>query len=136
MSAFSNHLEQALINATLRGGSYSGGPVYVALFTTDPTDAGTGSEVSDSAYARQQCHTTTPSDGWDVPHASEGYTSNSKQITFPAIVDGQVSVTHWAIYDAETGGNLLYHAALTNPKTLDPSDVLSFPVGALKVTLA
>jgi len=136
MSAFSNHLEQALINATLRGGTYTGGAVYVALFTSDPTDAGTGTEVADSAYARQQCHSTTVADGWDIPHASEGYTANAKQITFPAIVDGQVSVTHWALYDAATGGNLLYHAPLTNPKTLDPSDVLSFPVGSLKVTLA
>lgn len=136
MSAFSNHLEQSLINATLRGGNYSGGAVYIAVFESDPTDAGTGIEVSDSGYARQQSHTTTPSDGWDAPHATDGYTANSKTITFPAIVDGQVAVTHWAIYDAVTGGNLLYHASLTNPKTLDPSDVLSFPVGALKVTLA
>ena len=136
MSAFSNHLEQSLINATLRGGSYTGGTVYVSLFTTDPTDAGGGAEVVDSGYARQQCHTTVVSDGWDVPHATDGYSANAKQITFPAIVDGQLSVTHWALYDAPTGGNLLYHAPLTNPKTLDPSDVLSFPIGALKVTLA
>jgi len=136
MSAFSNHLEQSLINATLRGGSYTGGAVYVALFTTDPTDAGSGSELADSGYARQQCHTTTVSDGWDVPHATDGYTANAKLITFPAIVDAQVSVTHWALFDAASGGNLLYHASLTNPKTLDASDVLSFPIGALKITLA
>ena len=49
MSAFSDYLEAALINATLRGGTYTGGGVYVALFKADPTDAGTGAEVTTPA---------------------------------------------------------------------------------------
>lgn len=134
MSAFSNHLETSLINATLRGGTYTGAGVYIALFKTDPTDAGSGQELTDSAYRRIQAHTTTPSDGFVVP--ADGVTTNAKTIIFPAIVDAQVTITHWAIYDALTAGNLLYHSSLLNPKTLDPSDVLSFPIGSLSVTLS
>lgn len=135
MSAFSDYLEQQVINATLRGGTYTGGKVYIALFTSDPNDDASGTELSDSGYARQVAGDPASS-GFDAPDATGGDTANSNVITFPAIVDAQVTVTHWGIYDALTGGNLLYHAALTNPKTLDPSDVLSFPVGSLTATLA
>ena len=54
MAALSNYLENALINATLRNTSYtSPSTVYVGLFTTDPTDAGSGTEVSGGSYARE-----------------------------------------------------------------------------------
>lgn len=134
MSAFSDYLENTLVSATLRGATYTGGAVYVALFKTDPTDAGTGAEMSDSGYVRQRAHTTVASDGFTVP--ANGVTSNSRNIVFPAIIDAQATVTHWAIFDAQTAGNLLYHAPLLNPKTLDPTDVLSFPIGSLTVTLS
>lgn len=134
MAAFSDYLENTLINATLRGGTYTGTGVYAALFTTDPTDAGVGTELSDAAYQRQRAHTTVASDGFIVP--ANGVTSNARNIVFPPITDAQVTVTHWGIFDAQSAGNLLYHAALLNPKTLDPTDVLSFPIGSLSVTLA
>lgn len=135
MSAFSDYLEGQLINATIRGGSYTGGLVYIALFTTNPTDAKTGTELADSGYIRQVAGSPASS-GFDAPDATGGNTANSAVITFPAVVDAQVVVTHWAIFDAQSSGNMLYHAALTNIKTLDVSDVLSFPIGALTVTLA
>lgn len=134
MSAFSDYLENTLINSTLRGGTYTGGAVYIALFTSDPTDAGTGTEVRDSGYVRQKAHTSTASDGFTVP--ANGVSTNAKNIVFPAVVDAQTTITHWAIFDAQTAGNLLYHSALLNPKTLDPTDVVSFPIGSLSVTLA
>lgn len=134
MSAFSDHLEAALINTTLRGATYTGGSVFIALFTADPTDAGTGAELTDSGYIRQRAHATVASDGFTVP--ANGSSSNTKNIIFPAIVDAQKTITHWGIFDAQTSGNLLYHSSMLNPKTLDPTDVLSFPVGSLIVTLS
>lgn len=134
MSGFSDYLENSLFSTILRGGTYTGGAIYVALFKTDPTDAGTGAELSDSAYVRQRAHTTVISDGFTAPANGSG--SNTRTLTFPAIADVQVSITHWGLFDAQTGGNLLFHAPLQNPKTLDPSDVLSFPVGSLLVNLA
>jgi len=134
MAAFSDYLENTLINATLRGGTYTGTGVYVALFTSDPTDAGTGNELADSAYQRQRAHTSVASDGFIVP--ANGVTSNARNIIFPAIVGAQTTITHWGIFDAQNAGNLLYHSSLLNPKTLDPTDVLSFPIGSLSVTLS
>lgn len=133
MSAFSDYLENTLVNATLRGGTYTGGAVYAALFTSDPTDAGTGAEVVDSGYVRQRAHASVASDGFTVP--ANGATSNARNLIFPAIVDSQKVVTHWGLFDAQTSGNLLYHSSMLNPKTLDPTDVLSFPIGSLIVTL-
>lgn len=135
MSGFSDHLENEIVDATLRGGTYSGGTVYAALFDADPTDATlAGTEISDSGYVRKQCHTTTASDGFTAPN--NGVTTNAKTIQFNAIVDAQVIVTHWAIFDSQTNGSMLYHAALSTNKTLDVSDVLSFPIGALSITLS
>lgn len=131
MSAFSDYLENALFSAVLRGGTYTGGAVYIALFTSDPTDAAGPGEVSDSGYSRQRAHTATPSDGFTAP--ANGVGTNAKNIVFPAIIDSQVTVTHWAVFDSLTAGNMLYHAALLNPKTLDPTDVISFPIGSLQI---
>ena len=66
----SNHLENALINATLRNTSYtSPATVYVALFTTDPTDAGSGTEVSGGSYARTSVTFAAPSNGASASNA-------------------------------------------------------------------
>lgn len=134
MAAFSDSLEVALINATLRGTTYVGGLVYIAAFTGDPTDAGNGPEVSDSGYARQVAGNPASS-GFEVPDPTGGETSNSNIISFPAIVDAPVDVTHWAVFDAATGGEMRYHGVLANIKMLDVTDVLAFPKGSLVITL-
>lgn len=136
MAGFSDYTESKVIDALLRGDSITGGAVYIALFTTDPNDDATGAECADSGYTRQQAHSSAPSDGFSAPHATDGHTSNQQVVSFPAIVDTRITVTHWAIFDALTGGNMLFSGALTNAKDLDPSDVLSFPVGSLKITLS
>jgi hypothetical protein len=75
MAEMSNFLENALINATLRNTSYtSPATVYVALYTTDPTDADTGTEVSGNGYARQSVTFGAPSNGASV---------NSGAVEFP-----------------------------------------------------
>lgn len=48
MSALSNVHASTLLNASLRSGTY-----YLALFLTDPTASGTGTEVSGGGYARK-----------------------------------------------------------------------------------
>lgn len=48
MSALSNVHASTLLNTSLRSGTY-----YLALFLTDPTASGTGTEVSGGGYARK-----------------------------------------------------------------------------------
>lgn len=129
MSAFSNYTEDKIIDIFLRNGAYTpAATVYLALYTTDPTDANSGTECSFTNYARQSV-------AWTA--SSNGVTQNTAQIDFPSNGSaGSVTVTHVGVLDASTSGNLLFHAPLTTSKTLQPGDVLSFAAGALQITVA
>lgn len=128
MSAISNYLENALINGTLRASSYTApSTVYVALFTSDPTDAGSGTECSGSAYVRQSASFAAP---------SNGASTTSADIQFPQAGGSWGTITHFGIFDASSSGNLLYHGALTVSKTIDTGDVFKIAAGSLTVTLA
>jgi hypothetical protein len=128
MAAISDYLENALINATLRNTGYSSpATVYVALFTTDPTDDGSGTEVTGGSYARVAATFGAP---------SNGASSTSADVQFAQATVNWGTVTHFGIYDAATSGNLLYHGQLTVSKTIDTGDIFKIPSGQLTVTLA
>jgi hypothetical protein len=124
----SNFLENALINATLRATTYTSvATVYVSLWTSDPTDAGSGTEVSGGSYARTAVTFAAP---------SNGVTTNSADVTFPTAT-GSWGVVGWiGINDAATSGNLLYHSPLDTSKTIDSGDIFKISTGNLSVTLA
>ena len=128
MSELSNHLENKFLDITLKGGTaYNVATPYLALFTTDPTDAGSGTECSWSGYARQAMTFGT---------VSGGSVSSSGTITFPAVAGSNVTITHIGIYDASSSGNLLYHTVLDASKTLSADDVMSVASGGISVTLS
>ena len=128
MAEMSNYLENALINATLRNTTYtSPATVYVSLWTTDPTDAGSGTEVSGGSYARTSVTFGAP---------SNGVTTNSAAVEFPQATASWGTVAYFGINDASTGGNLLYHSPVTTSKTIDTGDIFKFASGAISVTLA
>ena len=128
MAEMSNYLENALINGTLRATSYTAPTtVYVALYTSDPTDADTGTEVSGTSYARQSVTFGAP---------SNGVTTNSAAVEFPQAGGSWGTVTYIGLRDASTAGNLLYHTALDTSKTIATGDVFRIAIGSLSVTLA
>lgn len=125
--SMSDYLENALLNAVLRNTPYtSPSQVYVALFTSDPTDAGTGTEVSGGGYARQSVTFNAP---------SNGQVTNAADILFPVATASWGTVTHVGIYDAATGGNLLFSGALTTSKTISANDQLKIAAGSLSISL-
>lgn len=124
----SNYLENALINATLRNTTYtSPATVYVSLWTTDPTDAGSGTEVSGGSYARTAVTFGAP---------SNGVTTNSAAVEFPQATASWGTIAYFGINDASTSGNLLYHSPVTTSKTIDTGDIFKFASGSISVTLA
>jgi hypothetical protein len=128
MAEMSNYLENALINATLRNTSYtSPATVYVALYTTDPTDADTGTEVSGNGYARQSVTFGAPSNGASV---------NSGAVEFPQATGSWGTIAYIGLRDASSGGNLLYHSPLDASKTISTGDVFRISAGNLSVTLS
>jgi len=128
MSEMSNYLENALINATLRNTSYtSPTTVYLALYTDDPTDADTGTEVTGNGYARQSITFGAP---------SNGASTNTAAIEFPQATGSWGTVSYIGIRDASTAGNLLYHTALDASKAIATGDVFRVAIGSLSVTFA
>lgn len=128
MSQMSNYLENALINGTLRGSTYTApATVYVALYTSDPTDADAGTEVSGGSYARQSVTFGAP---------SNGVSTNTGAVTFPTASASWGTLTHIGIRDASTAGNLLYYAPLAESKTIGSGDIFTIAVGQISATLA
>lgn len=128
MAEMSNYLEGALINATLRNTSYtSPATVYLALYTSDPTDADTGTEVTGNGYARQSITFGAP---------SNGVSTNTAAIEFPQATGSWGTVAYVGIRDASTSGNLLFHTALDASKTIATGDVFRVAIGSLSVTFA
>lgn len=124
----SNFLENALINGTLRATSYTAPTtVYVGLYTSDPTDANTGTEVSGGSYARTSVTFGAPSDGVSL---------NSAAVEFPQATGSWGTVGWIGLLDASTSGNLLYHTPLDISKTIASGDIFKIAIGSLSVTLA
>ena len=124
----SNYLEDALINVTLRATAYTApATVYVSLWTSDPTDAGSGTEVSGGSYARTAVTFAAP---------SNGVTTNDADVTFPTATASWGVVGWIGINDAASSGNLLYHSPLDTSKTIDSGDIFKISTGNLSVTLS
>lgn len=131
MGALTNYIEDELIKHIFRTGTMTKpAGLHVALFTAAPGEAGGGTEVTGGSYARVA---NAPGDAnWAATAAGNGTTSNAVAVTFPAPTANWGSVTHWGIFDAASGGNLLIYAALTTPKTINNGDAApSFAPGAL-----
>lgn len=136
MAAMSDYLEGKIIDHLFRTATFSKpSALYVGLFTAAPSDSGGGTEVSGGAYVRAQLD---PADAnWAAPTAGDGVTSNSVLIQFAEPTANWGTVSHFAIFDASSGGNMLFHGALTQAKSVNNGDAgPSFAIGALEITFA
>lgn len=128
MAALSDYLENLLLDWSMTAGAATRPTAwYLALYTAAPTDAGGGTEVSTGGYARQTIA---------FGAAAAGTTSNTGTVTFTASGASWGSITHIGILDALTVGNLLWHGAMTTPRTIGDGDSLEFAIGAVDLTLA
>ena len=135
MAGLSDYAEAACLNALLRGITLNAANVAslrLALYTSDPGDAGSGAEVQGSWYVR------VPTGAFTAPAPSGSgaqAVSNINAVTFASVKDAAGTITHAGIIDAGSGGNLLFSNAMPSPKTLQIGDVLSFAPGALIASL-
>jgi hypothetical protein len=130
MGGFSNYWENKILDHLFGKGSYTPPTIYVGLSTADPTDDGSGlDEPSGGGYTRVQ---TSASD-WNV--ASNGSLDNAGNITFAQASGNWGMITHFALFDAATAGNMLAHGALSQSKSISESDTVRFQAGDLQVSL-
>jgi len=142
MSAFSNYLENAIINWAFGNTAMPTqlATVYVSLHTADPSETG-ASEVTGGNYARIAVAAT----GWTKNASNPASATNAAEIAFPT--SGTVTwsattgsgVTHVGIWDAQVGvgtPNFLFGGALTTPKIVNVGDVFKFTANNLTITVA
>jgi hypothetical protein len=124
--SFTNDLETRVLQWALTNGSVTRPTAWwVGLFTAAPGEAGGGTEISGNAYTREAVTFTV----------SGNLATNDAAIEWPTATGTWGTITHIAVFDAETSGNMLVYATLTSSKTIASGDVLRVPSGDLDVTL-
>jgi hypothetical protein len=130
MGSFADHWENEILDHLFGKGNYTPPTIHVGLSTADPGDDGTGlSEPSGSGYAR----VATSAADWNS--ASGGSLDNANAIEFPQATGSWATITHFALFDASTGGNMLAHGSLTQSKAIASGDTARFAAGDLDVSL-
>ncbi len=112
-----------------KGGAYTFAhtSVYVGLFTADPTETGDQSnEISGGSYARVQPE-------WDTVDLDTK--SIRSDIDFPTATASWGTITHVALLDALTGGNMLAFQPIPSPPTIADGDTARLQVGTFTSTL-
>jgi hypothetical protein len=126
MSSFSDYLENAVLDYVFRNtGTPTSAAVHLALFTAAPTDAGGGTEVSGSGYARQVV-------AFDA--AAAGAITNTDAESFTASGGSFGAVVAVGIFDAATVGNMIAWDDITSA-TINDGDTLTFAIGDIDISL-
>lgn len=128
MSAASDFLEDALANHLLNNVSYpSPANIFLGLSTADPLDDGSGlAEPVGNGYARIDPGSFT---------VVGGVGTNDADAEFPLATGSWGTLTHFAIFDAASGGNMLIHGALAASVTIGANEVPRFAAGQLSVAV-
>jgi len=127
MAGFSDYLENKVVGHVFGGSAYTApATLYVALYTSAPSDTGGGTEVSGGAYARQTAAFTISADT----------ASNTSAIEYPTATADYGTVVAVGVFDASSSGNLLAYGNLTTSKTVSNGDVFRFNAGAIDITVA
>ena len=132
MSAASDYLEDAVLDHVLGNTTYTQpATLYLGLFTADTglESNSPSAEVSagGTAYVRKTITFNT---------ASGGTSDNAATVTFDAATANWGTVTHVAVMDAESSGNVLFYGSVTTPKTIETGDTFQVSAGNLSISLA
>jgi hypothetical protein len=122
--ALTTYLGNKLLDHTIGKTSYTMPDVFLALFTTAPNVSGGGTEAAYTSYARKDVV------GADFSAAASLASTNAAEIAFPTKTGGaDITVTHWATYDASTAGNMLEFGTLTVSRLIQDGDTPKFAIG-------
>lgn len=135
MSAASNYLENKVLDHVLTATAYSAPATrYLALFKNTSGNAATNleagtltDEISGGSYARKAV---------TFAAANSGTSATNATVTFDTATASWGTVTHVAVMDALTSGNVLFWGAVTTPKTIDSGDTFQVSSGNLTISLA
>ena len=137
MANFSNYLENKIVG-WLNGDALATitGSLYVALYSSPGV-------VQDNA-ATNLIGLTTPRvevSNWTVTTATGSTDGSDASITNAAEIvmtsDSNVAATasHFAVYDAASSGNLLFHGALSSSVSIALGDTVKFAANSITLTV-
>lgn len=125
-NSFSDYLENKVLAHVFGGSAYTApATIYVGLFTADPGESGSSNEVSGNGYLRQSMAFTV----------STNTATNTANVEFPTATGSWGTITHTALYDASTSGNMLAVGQLTASKAIGTNDVFRFNAGDFDLSL-
>ena len=130
MCSFSNYWGSSMLDHAFGKKSYSSPDVYVGLLLSEPNENGSSIvEPQSQGYSR----TKTNAGQWDT--AFEGSIENVSNITFTMACENWGKITHFALFDAASGGNLLAFGNMSPSKNINSGDIPRFAPGDLIISL-
>jgi len=120
----SNYLKSKIVKHVKGEASYTmPTTLYLALYTTDPTVADTGTEVTGGSYSRKSISFAAESGGSAASNAAINFTS------MPT-----TTASHWGIRDAASGGNLLYFGNFDIAQAITSGQTFTIASGNVVIT--
>lgn len=134
MAQASDYMEEAVLTGLLGGTAItlSSGKPYIGLLTSAPTDSSSGTECTGGAYARVQVGGT---DQGDFSVSSTGSATNSAEFRWDDANDNWGDISHVALYDAPTSGNILLYGSLTSPVSIQRGDIFKIPASGFTIQM-
>lgn len=128
----SDHLENMLLDTLFVNGTFSKpSTVYLALYTSNPTDADSGTELTGTGYSRL----AIANNGTTFNRTGNTVT-NAENLAFADRTGPAATVTHIGIRTAATGGNLLYHQSLPQAITVSANVPTSVTIAAGQLSIS
>ena len=125
-----NKVLEGLINGTTI--QLSSGKPYVGLLTSAPTDSSSGVECTGTGYGRVRVG--DPTQGTFVI-GTAGSATNDDEFRWNDALNSWGTITHIALYDSETGGNMLIYGQLTSPVEIGTGDIFKVPPSGFTIQI-
>lgn len=131
--ALTTYMANVIINKIFRNQTYSPpATVYLGLFTADPNDAytaasPTGTEVSGGGYARTAIA---------LDAAASRATANTDVESFTASGGNYGTVVAIGLFEASSGGEMMWWDGMEVDKTINDGDTLEFAAGAIDLAFS
>jgi hypothetical protein len=126
----STYLANAVLDHVFKIGAYAVPTnLFLALSTADPGLTGsTIAEPVGNAYAREGINSAFEA-------AASRANTTDEEIEFAEATGSWGTISHWAIFDASTGGNMLWKGTFATAKAVSSGDVAKVVVGDLDLTI-
>lgn len=131
MSQATDFLESELLDHIFGIGAYTApATMYLALFTAMSSgETPTATEVTGGSYARLAI--TNDATSWS---RTSNVVTNDNLLEFVTASANWGDASHWALFDASSGGNMLIYGAFSSAITINNGSTLRVAAGQLSIT--